>query len=133
MKNKLAEIRKGISRFFRDNKNIFALLCGVYLIALFPLFRANFNYRDDGGRVLWAYAGWNDFGRYTSNALSHMIHADTYLKDISPLTQIIAVLIIVIASVLLLKIVREDRKTTFWDAIAVLPLGLFPYFLCCFS
>ena len=130
---KFAEAANKIKKYLKDNKGILALLGCIYLITLYPLFRANFNYRDDGGRVLWAFDGWQNFGRVTSNTLSHIIHADTYLKDISPLTQIIAIVIIVLASLALLKIICGDRKLTAWDAICVLPLGLFPYFLCCFS
>ena len=105
----------------------------MYMIALLPLFRANFNYRDDGGRVLQGFDDWDNFGRWTTNTLSHAVHADTYLHDISPLTQILAVLIIVATSIILLKVVRGNKKLTILDAVCVLPLGLFPYFLCCFS
>ena len=105
----------------------------VYLIALLPLFRANFNYRDDGGRVLQGFDDWDNFGRWTTNSLSHIIHADTYIRDISPLPQIIAVLIMVAASIVFLKVVRGQKKLSILDAVCVIPLGLFPYFLCCFS
>ena len=133
MNKQFAKLKTSFSKFAKDNAGVVAFLIAVYAITLFPLFRANFNYRDDGGRVLWAYDGWNSFGRVTSNTLSHIIHADQYLRDISPLTQILAVMLIVITSMLLLKVVRENRKISIWDAVCVLPLGLFPYFLCCFS
>ena len=133
MKAFFKDLKENASSFIKNSRGAAIFLIAVYLIALFPLFRANFNYRDDGGRVLWAYDDWNNFGRVTSNTLSHIVHADKYLRDISPLTQIIAVLLIVAASLLLLKAVRGSKKLTVWDALCVLPLGLFPYFLCCFS
>ena len=76
---------------------------------------------------------WDNFGRWTTNTLSHAVHADTYLRDISPLTQILAVLIIVVASIILLRVVRGNKELNILDAVCALPLGLFPYFLCCFS
>ena len=128
-------IKKDLSifAFTRRNRYVAFFLTAIYSISLLPLFRANINYRDDGGRVLWAFDGWNNFGRVTSNSLSHILHADQYLRDISPLTQIIAILIIVMASMSLLYVVRGNVSVCIWDALCVLPLGLFPYFLCCFS
>lgn len=117
----------------RNYKTAAIVLIIVYAIALFPLFMANSNYRDDVGRVLQGYDEWDNFGRVTTNALSHVVHADEYLKDISPLTQIIAVLFIILASLVLLRVVHGDKKLSVLDAVSVLPLGLFPYFLCCFS
>ena len=125
--------KASILHYATEYRRVAIFLLLVYLIALFPLFRANYNYRDDVGRVLWAFDGWQNFGRITSNTLSHIIHADYYLRDISPLTQIIAVILMVISSMVLLHVVRGKKKLGLLDAISVLPLGLFPYFLCCFS
>lgn len=129
---KIQEIKSSFS-FIRDNKKVLIFLIIVYTVALIPLFRANFNYRDDGGRVLAGFDDWDNFGRITTNSLSHVVHADEYIRDISPLPQILAVLIIVIASVALLWVVRGNKKLSLLDGICVLPLGLFPYYLCCFS
>ena len=129
----LTNLKTRALALLKSNFGIIAFLTTVYMIALFPLFRANFNYRDDGGRVLQGFDDWDNFGRWITNTLSHAVHADTYLRDISPLTQILAVLIMVAASIILLKVVRGNKKLTLLDAVCVLPLGLFPYFLCCFS
>ena len=83
--------------------------------------------------MLQGFDDWYNFGRWTTNTLSHAVHADTYLRDISPLTQILAALIMVAASIILLYVVRGNKKLTILDSVCVLPLGLFPYFLCCFS
>ena len=129
----LFEIKIRVFGYIKNNICPAVFLIVVYVVALFPLFRANFNYRDDGGRVLSGFDGWDNFGRWTTNTLSHVVHADEYIRDISPLPQIVAVLLILAASMILLKVVRGEKKITIWDAVCVLPLGLFPYFLCCFS
>lgn len=133
LKTTFSDTQKKTLCNLKDNKTVIISLIVLYLVALFPLFRANFNYRDDGGRVLQGFDDWYNFGRWTTNTLSHAVHADTYLRDISPLTQILAVLIMVAASIILLRVVRRDKKLSVLDAVCVLPLGLFPYFLCCFS
>lgn len=102
----------------------------VYFIALFPVIRANYNYIDDSGRVFSGYAGWDDFSRYLSNFLSSFIHCEDYLSDISPLPQIIAMLVLVLASVVVVRVFKgSGRRISLWDLISVLPLGLSPYFL----
>lgn len=116
-----------------SDRQAFCILVGVYILALVPLFRANFNYIDDQGRALAGYRGWENFSRYTSNFLSQFIHAGKYLTDISPLTQILAVAIIATASIIILRAFRENERLTVWDLAAVIPLGLVPYFLECLS
>lgn len=133
MKKNCSSLKNSSIQFLKENKKIFLFLLLVYFVSLLPLFRANFNYRDDGGRVLWAFDGWNNFGRVVSNSLSHVIHADKYLRDISPLTQVLAIVFLVIASLLLIAGVQNGKRINLWDAVSVVPLGLFPYFLCCFS
>ena len=52
----------------------FLILFAIFLVALIPLFRANFNYIDDLGRIREGYLNFG-FGRYTSN-----IAATTIIK-----------------------------------------------------
>lgn len=105
----------------------------IYLTGISALLRANINYRDDRKRVLLGSAGWDNFSRYTSQFLSGFLHGSTCLSDISPLPQILAVLIMAGASVILLYAVLGDKKWNIWSVIAVVPLGLSPYFLQCYS
>lgn len=65
--------------------------------------------------------------------MSTLIHGDNYLTDISPLPQIIAIIILAISSIMLIYIITNNEKITFWNIIAVIPLGLSPYFLECLS
>lgn len=106
------------------------ILSAIYLVALFPLLRANFNYIDDNGRVFSGYAGWENFSRYLSNFLSGFIHCGSYLTDISPFPQMIAILVLVSASAVVIRVFKGNGyRASLWDIAAVIPLGLSPYFL----
>jgi len=111
----------------------FILLSVVFLIGISVILRANFNYIDDMGRVSEGYLGWGNFSRFTSNGIAAVFHMDTYLTDISPLTQLIAVLILALTGVLLLYVVYERKSYSIWELVALIPLGLNPYFLECIS
>lgn len=111
----------------------FAVLAGIYLIGASAIIRANVNYIDDMGRVAEGYRGWGNFSRFLSNGLSTLIHTDTYITDISPLTQILAVSIVALAGIILIYVVYGRRVFTIWEILALIPLGLNPYFLECIS
>lgn len=109
----------------------FIILFLIYLAALSSLFRANYNYMDDLGRTAWGYLIWDVFSRYITQFLAIVVHADTTLNDISPLPQLLAVTLIVIASMILIKVFA--KRFTLLSLIAVIPLGMSPFFLQCFS
>lgn len=111
------------------------ILFAIYILALMPLFRANYNYIDDLGRAFAGYR-FDDFGRYGSNMLSIGLWASRYLTDISPFPQILAAFIMALAGTMLIFIIRrelpnDDRKFHVRDIVATIPLALFPYFLEC--
>lgn len=114
-------------------KNALIVLCSIYFVALSALIRANFLYVDDLARVAKGYRGWDDFGRYISNSLSSLLHGGLYLTDVSPLTQLLAALIMSLAGICLMHVFADGKRYTLWSIIAVLPMGLSPYFLECFS
>ena len=114
-------------------KKPFATIACIYLIAISAILRANFNYIDDMERVASGQKGWDNFSRYLSNFFSTFIHADTYLTDISPFTQILAVLILAASGVILLYVITNNNNFNYWQCIALVPLGLSPYFLECIS
>lgn len=139
-KNKIKPLFNNLSIPFKDMKDHrsliiknFICLAIIYAISIIAIIRANFKYIDDLGRVAGGYAGWSNFSRYTSSFLSTVIHGDTYLTDISPLTQLLAVVILALSSAILLYILMEKKTFSIWGIIAVLPLGLSPYFLECIS
>ena len=95
---------------------------------------ANFNYLDDLGRTAIGYRLWDNYSRYISEYGSIFVHAGTYLTDISPLPQILAVLIMAASSLMVIVCLKgEHRAISVFDIIAVLPLTLSPYFLECLS
>ncbi|MDR3343408.1 MAG: glucosyltransferase domain-containing protein [Treponema sp.] len=106
----------------------FLLMSGMYLTGYMSIIRANFSYADDLARAIEGYHGWNSWSRHLSDILATFIHVDTNLTDISPLPQIIALLIIALSSVLLVYILC-DGKISVITLIAAIPVGLSPYFL----
>ena len=121
---------------FPTNSNhgrIFLTLGLVYLFAISSLLRANVDYLDDARRKADGFPGWDSFSRYLSDILSKLINTNSYLADSSPLTQLIAVLLISLASLLLIVTFTRGDKISWFSVVAVLPLGISPYFLECLS
>ena len=128
--------RDGLRRFGRDLRALMKpalLLSLLYLIGIWAILRANVYYLDDVGRASEGYAGWDFFSRYLSVFLSHILHADAYLTDIAPLPQLLACLLMGLASAALAYALNERETPPLRMLLATLPLGLSPYFLECFS
>ncbi|MCD8379594.1 MAG: glucosyltransferase domain-containing protein, partial [Lachnospiraceae bacterium] len=104
-----------------------------YLLAVSAILRANIDYLDDMRRIAFGIPGWEDCSRYLSNFLSQLLNTNSYLADISPLTQIIALLLLAAASLIVICTFSQDVRISAWSVIAVLPLGISPYFLECLS
>jgi len=102
----------------------------VYLLGILTIIRANFLYRDDLARAIRGFRGWHDWSRYVSEFSSIFVHGDTHLTDISPLPQLLAILILSVSSVLLVY-VTGNKKITTVRLLASIPLGLSPFFLEC--
>ena len=105
----------------------------IFAIGLIAIIRADFNYCDDLRRVALGFNGWDGFSRFNSSFLAYFIHGDNYLTDISPLPQLLAACIMALACVIILSVYKKDKKISLLDIIAVIPIGLSPYFLECFS
>lgn len=117
----------------KGNLKIFAILAAIYGVGISAVLLANFNYVDDMERVSCGTKSWGFFSRYIDDFLSGFIHADSYLTDISPLPQLIAVAIMALAGVILLYELSDEPNVSVWQIIAVVPLALSPYFLNCLS
>lgn len=129
IKTKRCNIRKSIYLKY------FLCFIAIYVIALIPLFRADFNYIDDLGRK---FSGFRAFGfsRDGSDFLSMFIHASKYITDISPFTQLLAIAIISLASTIVIRLITEPEnkeKINIWYVFATIPIGLSPYYLENFS
>lgn len=121
------------TNWIKMNKKSFCCLFIIYTLATSSIIRANFNYIDDMGRIAEGYSMLGQFSRYVSDILSKLLHGDKYLTDISPLSQVIAIAICCIASIIIIKAISGKETFSVWEIVAVLPLGLSPYFLECIS
>lgn len=110
-----------------------ALLAGIYLLGISAILRANYYYIDDMGRALLGYKQFDFFGRYIPQYFTTVLHADSYLTDISPLPQLIAVVILAMAAVTVLYLVTGRKEFTAIEYVSTIPLCLSPYFLECLS
>jgi len=109
------------------------ILMGVYFLGILTIIRANVLYRDDIWRAADGFRGWFfGFSRHISEVLSIFVNADTVLTDISPLPQLLAILVLSFSSVLLVYIIG-NKKITVLRLLASIPLGISPYFLECLS
>ena len=132
---RMTEIKLGTDRQ-TDRQTFIKSFLGmlvVYGVGISAILRADFNYIDDMGRIAEGYRGWNNFARYISYYLALFIHADEYLTDVSPLPQLIAVILLALSGVIVLYVISEKRNFSIGKLIALVPLGLSPYFLACIS
>ena len=133
MKKQLEKIENTFKEY-RFLRKPFLILCLLYVLGISGILRANFYFRDDLGRAMEGYHDFADYCRYISQWLSTVVHTDSYLADIAPLAQILAAVILAGASVLAICVLTDhEKKVTLIQCIAVLPLGLSPCFLECFS
>ncbi|MGN0915514.1 MAG: glucosyltransferase domain-containing protein [Succinivibrio sp.] len=132
LKSFFSKLSLFLNREFSAKKTFF-LLAVLYSLALFSILRENISYRDDIGRTAYGFSGWLDFSRYSTEYLSQMIHAGSYISDISPIPQIIAIIELSLAAIYLLKGITGKRSYTLWQLVATIPLALNPYFLECLS
>ena len=95
----------------------FLILAVIYIIAFSAIIRANFLYIDDLGRTFNGYKDWDGFSRYTSNFLSTIIHCGNYLTEISPLTQIIAIVFLSISGIIILYVLTKSIISHFGNIL----------------
>ena len=128
VKNDIKDCLSGID--FRSFLKPAIILFSVYSLGIITIIRANFLYKDDIWRAVDGARGWIGWGRYVSELFSVFIHGDIRLTDISPLTQLIAILFLTAAGLLLVYVIG-NRKITVIRLLACIPLGLSPYILEC--
>jgi len=98
MENKLQLIKEDFKEKVKQKINEakvfikpFICIVIIFAIAITAIIRANIYYIDDAQRAAEGVAGWINFSRYVTEFLSTFIHCDTYLTDISPLPQLLAI------------------------------------------
>ncbi len=110
-----------------------SLLFILQLLALLPLFASDVAFKDDIGRVYRGYRHWSHASRYLSDFLAVALHTNTSISDISPLPQLLALLLMTLAGMILVGTLLGNRTWRVHHMLSVLPLALSPYFLECFS
>ena len=122
-------------RSFFKNKNFlkhFGFIYLLYFIGIFGLLIADVYHRDDIWRSQGGLPALSHTSRHLSQNLSYFFHASyPKIADISPLSQLIAIAFLSIASMALVKIV--NKKVTYIGLVASLLLGLNPWYLQCIS
>lgn len=131
-------IIKGYKEIFSIVKKFriqFFILLAINIIALIAIIRANYYYTDDLGRTIYGYEMTGDFSRYIANILSELFHGNSWLADISPLPQLIALFIISLSEIILLSVFSSllNKEPSRYAFVALIPIGLSPYFLSCLS
>lgn len=108
------------------------ILSAICLLAISAILKADFYYVDDLLRTLEGHANWG-FSRYLSNFLSQFLHGDSYLTEISPLTQVLAVVITALSCSIAIYGITGKKDFHFWHIWAAIPMALSPYYLECLS
>ena len=123
-----------ITRIWADKKFFFVLFV-IYFFAYFPLIRSFIYYGDDIARMTEGdtLPLTGSFSRYLSNFLITSLEGNKFLADISPLTHILALLIMTLAGILSIYIITDFRTTKWIYIIAVIPACVSPYFAECVS
>ncbi|MBR2803169.1 glucosyltransferase domain-containing protein [Candidatus Saccharibacteria bacterium] len=128
--------------FVKENRFLvkpFLVMMVIYLVGISAIILAGVHYADDVARTNFGYSGWTGFSRYFSTIMAFGLHADGYLTNIYPLPQILAVVILAVASIMLICIIsgkevfKEKPSKWILRIIAVVPLGLSPYMLECLA
>lgn len=137
---KVKELKSKLKECWRENRFLLKPMLYmflIYLVGALSLILAGVHFADDVARTNYGYAGWNGFSRYATTILAHILHADEYLSNIAPLPQILALLILAVASVLLICVVAGkevfQKPKWGWYLVAAAPLGLSPYMLECLA
>ena len=123
------EIKDCLSEInFRSFLKPVLIIFAIYFLGIFTIIRANFLYNDD---VVWSIMGnrdWYNWSRYVIMFLSYFIQPEIHMTDISPIPQLLAILVLACSSVLLVYI-TGNKKVTVMRLLASIPLGLSHFFL----
>ena len=129
-KQEMSDCLSGID--YRSLSKPVLLMLSIYLLGTLTIIRADFLYIDDIGWSVSGYRGWYNWSRYVIQILSYIVQPEIQMTDISPMPQLLAVLILSCSSVLLVYVLCKGKLTPV-RLLASIPLGLSPYFLECLS
>ncbi|WP_294155705.1 glucosyltransferase domain-containing protein [uncultured Selenomonas sp.] len=106
MKNERMGNRIGIWEWMKltgQEKKLFFILCGFYLLYFLPILLAGDDYIDDLGRSLSGYRGWSRTGRPLAELVIVLLNLGHRLQDMAPLPQLLALVLFAYTMVLLAR------------------------------
>lgn len=112
----------------KETKRNLLVLAGIFAVSFFALIHADYNYADDLRRSYTGERSWIGSSRYISEILSIFIHTNIRINDISPLTQIWAIIFITSAS-FFSAYSFSDGNVTLKTLVPASFIGLSPFFI----
>jgi len=105
------------------------ILAIIFCVSLITIIRANFVYKDDMQRIVNGTTIYNREARYLAEFVMCLLEMDTYFVDISPIPQLLGMLVMAVFSVLCWHFLCEKKHAGFYDILAMSTFALTPYFL----
>lgn len=100
----------------------------LYVLILYPILRADRYFNDDLKRALVGHTGWDSNGRPLTTLLMKLLQCyDSALVDISPLTQILSIVLLAWIGVLIAR--HYAIRSPWMAALVTFPLGANPFYL----
>lgn len=106
----------------------------AYLIGYAAIFQANCLYKTDWSRASGfqgEFTNWRHSGRIINDILTYLFNFSAVPQDISPLTQLLAMVFLTLTSVILTQVICH--KITYRALLVSVVVGLCPYYLQVFS
>jgi hypothetical protein len=108
-------------------RHVFIAALLLYALVIWPIIHADRFYIDDLGRARSGYLGWTSDGRPLSNLVVETLNLGAPISDLSPLPQLLALLLLAYLAVTL---ARKFNIPGTWRAPLILaPLAANPFFL----
>jgi hypothetical protein len=108
-------------------KRVFLAALSLYALVIWPILRADRFYIDDLGRARAGYLGWTTEGRPLSNFVVETLNLGTPISDLSPLPQLLALLLLAYLAVAIGR--KFDVPGTWRAPLILAPLVANPFFL----
>ncbi len=108
----------------------FLIVFLIYGFSMLSVWRSGASFIDDRGRAIFGYAWTSDFNRYSSTAFGLLMNANDRLLDISPWSQILAMMILAATSVIITYILC-DKKIKYLPLVLTAFVGLTPLAIEC--
>lgn len=118
---------------FCNYARAFFVIFIVFLVSYSSLILANSSYRDDYERIALGNNMGFPWSRYVACFLANVFTTDVFLLDMFPFTQLLSIVMLAFSACVVIYGFNGNKKSSFVYMIAVLPLGVFPYYLECMS